>query len=100
MREPELRYVNCPDTRHGHRMADWQWGDASATDVGGLDRFRTPYARAMDGVVAPYVLAPEAAHAMTQRGARASLVEFPGIGHAPTLVAPDQLDGVVDFVLA
>ncbi len=46
------------------------------------------------------VLAPETAQAMTQRGPRASLVEFAGIGHAPTLVVPDQVDCVVDFVLA
>lgn len=37
--------------------------------------------------------------AMTQRGPRARLVEFPGVGHAPTLVQPEQIRVVVDFLL-
>ena len=36
---------------------------------------------------------------MTQRGPRARLVEFAGVGHAPTLVAPDQVAEVVRFLL-
>ena len=45
------------------------------------------------------LLAPETAQAMTQRGPRARLVEFPGVGHAPTLVAADQIDAVRAFLL-
>ena len=37
--------------------------------------------------------------AMTQRGPRASLVEFPGIGHAPALMAADQIAAVRGFLL-
>jgi pimeloyl-ACP methyl ester carboxylesterase len=37
---------------------------------------------------------------MVQRGPEAQLVEFAGVGHAPTLIAPDQLDAVVSFLLA
>lgn len=37
---------------------------------------------------------------MTQRGPRARLVEFAGVGHAPTLVADDQVQAVCDFLLA
>ena len=33
MTEPELKYVHCPDTAEGHRMAYWQWGDADAAHV-------------------------------------------------------------------
>jgi pimeloyl-ACP methyl ester carboxylesterase len=33
MTEPELHFVDCPDARGGHRMAYWQWGDASAAHV-------------------------------------------------------------------
>ena len=33
MTEPELKYVHCPDTADGHRMAYWQWGDADAGHV-------------------------------------------------------------------
>lgn len=45
------------------------------------------------------LLARETARDMTSRGPRARLVEFPGIGHAPTLIAPDQRDCVTDFLL-
>jgi pimeloyl-ACP methyl ester carboxylesterase len=38
------------------------------------------------------------AAAMTQRGPRARLVEFPGIGHAPALMAADQIAVVEDFL--
>jgi pimeloyl-ACP methyl ester carboxylesterase len=37
--------------------------------------------------------------AMTQRGPRAKLVEFPGVGHAPALMAPDQIEAVRGFLL-
>jgi len=40
------------------------------------------------------------AQQMTQRGPKAQLVEFAGVGHAPTLIAPDQVDAVTNFVLA
>jgi len=33
MTEPELKYVPCPDAQGGHRMAYWQWGDATAGNV-------------------------------------------------------------------
>lgn len=46
------------------------------------------------------LLSRETAHAMTQRGPRARLVEFAGVGHAPTLVAPDQVEAVASFLLA
>ena len=39
------------------------------------------------------------ARAMTERGPRAQLVEFEGVGHAPTLVAADQVKTVIDFLL-
>jgi pimeloyl-ACP methyl ester carboxylesterase len=45
------------------------------------------------------LLSPETAQAMTQRGPRARLVEFAGVGHAPTLVAADQVQTVCDFLL-
>ena len=46
------------------------------------------------------LLSKATAQAMTQRGPRPRLVEFAGVGHAPTLVAPDQVAAVVDFLLA
>lgn len=46
------------------------------------------------------LLSPETAHAMTERGPRAKLVEFEGVGHAPTLIAKDQIAAVAGFLLA
>jgi hypothetical protein len=37
---------------------------------------------------------------MTERGPRARMIEFAGVGHAPTLVVADQVAPVVDFLLA
>nr|WP_315848209.1 alpha/beta hydrolase [uncultured Rhodoferax sp.] len=45
------------------------------------------------------LLSPATAQAMTQRGPKAQLVEFAGVGHAPTLIAPDQVDTVTSFLL-
>ena len=45
------------------------------------------------------LLSRATAQAMTQRGPRARLVEFTGVGHAPTLVAPDQVAAVREFLL-
>lgn len=46
------------------------------------------------------LLSRETARAMTQRGPRARLVEFEGVGHAPTFVAPEQVEVVTRFLLA
>ena len=46
------------------------------------------------------LLSPDTAQAMTTRGPRARLVEFEGVGHAPTLIAPAQLEAVTGFLLA
>jgi pimeloyl-ACP methyl ester carboxylesterase len=40
------------------------------------------------------------AQAMTERGPRARLVEFQGVGHAPALMAADQIAVIRDFLLA
>ena len=42
---------------------------------------------------------PDTARAMTERGPRAQLVEFAAVGHAPTLVTPDQVAVVSRFLL-
>lgn len=46
------------------------------------------------------LLDAESAQEMTQRGPKARLVEFAGVGHAPTLVAADQVAAVEGFLLA
>ncbi|MES2189818.1 MAG: alpha/beta hydrolase [Pseudomonadota bacterium] len=45
------------------------------------------------------LLNPGTAKAMTERGPRARLVEFAGVGHAPTLIADDQVAAVTGFLL-
>ena len=44
------------------------------------------------------VLAREVAMQMTQRGPKPRLVEFPGVGHAPMLMAEDQIRVVQEFL--
>jgi pimeloyl-ACP methyl ester carboxylesterase len=44
------------------------------------------------------LLLREDALAMTERGPKPQLVEFPGIGHAPMLMAPDQIRVVQGFL--
>jgi pimeloyl-ACP methyl ester carboxylesterase len=45
------------------------------------------------------LLARDTVAAMAARGPRARAVEFPGIGHAPTLIHADQIAVVRDFLL-
>ena len=45
------------------------------------------------------LLSHATAQAMMERGPRAVLREFAGVGHAPTLVAPDQVAAVREFLL-
>ncbi len=45
------------------------------------------------------LLSAATARAMTQRGPKARLLEFPGVGHAPTFVADDQVQAVLSFLL-
>jgi len=46
------------------------------------------------------ILPRDVAEQMTQRGPKARLVEFEGIGHAPWLATQDQIAPVRDFLLA
>ena len=45
------------------------------------------------------LLSLETAQAMTQRGPKARLVEFAGVGHAPTFVADNQVQTLASFLL-
>ncbi|MES2786564.1 MAG: alpha/beta hydrolase [Pseudomonadota bacterium] len=45
------------------------------------------------------LLSAQTASEMTRRGPRARLVEFEGVGHAPTLVAGEQVDAITGFLL-
>ena len=44
------------------------------------------------------LLSPQTALAMTKRGPKARLVAFDGVGHAPTLIASDQVETVCGFI--
>lgn len=44
------------------------------------------------------LLSRATAHAMAERGPKATLVEFASVGHAPTFVSADQVDTVVEFL--
>ena len=46
------------------------------------------------------LLTRETAVAMTQRGPKAQLCEFEGVGHAPMLIADDQVRAVREFLLS
>jgi pimeloyl-ACP methyl ester carboxylesterase len=46
------------------------------------------------------LLAKATAQAMTQRGPKARVVEFAGVGHAPTLMHADQIAVVREFLLS
>jgi pimeloyl-ACP methyl ester carboxylesterase len=46
------------------------------------------------------LLSRDTAREMSERGPRAQLVEFAGVGHAPTLVQPHQVRAVREFLLA
>jgi pimeloyl-ACP methyl ester carboxylesterase len=46
------------------------------------------------------LLSTATATAMRERGPRARLVEFAGVGHAPMLVQPDQVQAVREFLLS
>jgi pimeloyl-ACP methyl ester carboxylesterase len=45
------------------------------------------------------LLSAATAQEMGRRGPKARLVEFAGVGHAPTLIAPDQVEAVASFLL-
>ena len=44
------------------------------------------------------LLTPATAKAMSERGPKAKIVEFPGVGHAPTLIHEDQIAVVKAFL--
>jgi pimeloyl-ACP methyl ester carboxylesterase len=46
------------------------------------------------------LLSRDTALAMNQRGPKARLIEFEGVGHAPTFVTDNQIEAVASFLLA
>lgn len=70
-------------------------GEAALWGAFDAIRFPTLLLRGADSDV----LSPATARAMTERGPKARLREFAGVGHAPTLVAADQVAVVREFLL-
>lgn len=60
------------------------------------DRVRCPVL-VLHGLLSD-ILPASIAHAMTQRGPLAALVEFPKIGHAPALMDPKQIAVIAEFL--
>lgn len=71
-----------------------QQGEAALWQLYDAIRARTLLLRGADSDL----LSRPTAQQMTERGPRARLVELSGVGHAPTLVAEDQLQLVSDFL--
>ena len=101
-------------TLHGARQhADGSWGMCYDPDIAAPFRIGPPQDVDLwsywDTISCPTLilrgaesdlLRKETAEQMQQRGPHARLVEFPGIGHAPMLMAEDQIKTVTDFLLA
>ena len=102
-------------TRHnGKQHPDGQWGfnydPGIAAPFHGIALTDVPlwqYYDAIDPVACPTLLLrgadsdlllKDTALAMTQRGPRAQLVEFAGVGHAPMLMSADQIAAVSTFL--
>lgn len=121
--EAHIRYISAPFgpltdaqwrhlTTHGAiRHADGRWGvrydPAIGAAFGGAlaDIDLTPFWKA---ITCPTllirgadsdILLRETADAMTVSGPKAKLVEFQGMGHAPMLMADDQVEAVHAFLL-
>lgn len=80
-----FRTVSADSTASGEKVL-WQLYDALKCEVLLL--------RGQDSDL----LDVDSAHDMTQRGPKARLVTFAGVGHAPTLIAPDQIAAIQDFL--
>lgn len=123
--EAYVRFVSAPfgaltdaQWRHltVHALRPLPGGYAMAYDPGIAEPFRQEMATGKDIELWPIydavscptllirgarsdLLTAATARAMGERGPRARLVEFAGIGHAPTLMAEEQIGAVRDFLL-
>ena len=78
--------ATTPETAAQGEAMLWQLYDAISSD--------TLLIRGMDSDL----ISAETAKQMQARGPKAKLVQFAGVGHAPTLVQPDQTKAVEDFI--
>ena len=112
---PEQWLALCRPMLQPHPQGGWRLHYDPA--IGEVFRTSTPEMlaqsetllwQAYDAITAPTLLlrgaqsdllTPETAQAMQQRGPHAQLVEFAGVGHAPTLVTQAQIRPVSAFLL-
>jgi pimeloyl-ACP methyl ester carboxylesterase len=101
-------------TLHGAKQhADGTWGMSYDPDIAAPFRKGPPQDVDLwsywDTITCPTLilrgaesdlLLPETAEEMQKRGPHAKLVEFADVGHAPMLMAADQIKVVTDFLLA
>jgi len=79
------------------RIADTLQGEIQDVDLWGVwDRIKCPVLL-LRGAQSVFLRADDA-KAMTDRGPGAKLVEFPGVGHAPSLTTDDQIEAVERFL--
>jgi pimeloyl-ACP methyl ester carboxylesterase len=79
----------------GVTEADAQAGQAALWQLHDAVRARTLLLRGADSDLLSRATAQE----MARRGPRPRIVEFEGVGHAPTLVADPQVEAVAAFLL-
>jgi pimeloyl-ACP methyl ester carboxylesterase len=78
--------ATTPETAAQGQALLWQLYDAIACD--------TLLIRGQDSDL----ISPQTAQQMQMRGPKAQLVEFAGVGHAPTLMQADQIQAVQEFL--
>lgn len=112
---PEQWLALCRPQLRPHPRGGWQWhydpaiGEAFRQDTPGQwEQAQAALWQIYDSLDIPVLLlrgadsdllTRETANAMQQRGPRARCVEFAGIGHAPTLIVPEQARVVSKFLL-
>jgi pimeloyl-ACP methyl ester carboxylesterase len=73
-----------------------QQGQAALWQLYDNIRARTLLTRGVESDLLSHATAQE----MARRGPKAQLIEFPGVGHAPTFVADNQVEAVASFLFA
>ena len=91
---PVRALVNLPDQAQAHQIV--QDGEAMLWALYDAITARTLVLRGQQSDLLSEATASE----MARRGPRASCIAFEGVGHAPTLVASDQVAAVRDFLWA
>ena len=93
-RHAEGGYILRCDPAIGEAYRPWRVGNVTMWDQ--WERVRCP-TLLLRGEESDMLLA-STAEEMTRRGPKADLLEFPGVGHVPTLMTLDQITPVIEFL--